>query len=252
MLVSIALSLMVASVCALSGCKSKWDNLSYENGRFMYVVDGKQQFLTGIDVSDHNHYIDWRNVSLDGIDFAFVRAGNRGYTEGWLYEDERFEENYTRAKANGLFVGVYIFSQAVSEEEAIEEADFVLGLLHGRSLDLPIVFDWESIADAQARTDDVSPSTLTSCALAFCKRIEAAGYQPMIYTNLKDSSRYEISRLDAYPVWFAQYGVSEPQASFDITMWQYTSSGSVYGVEEDVDLDILFLDADKPILSGIG
>lgn len=240
-------SLIIAALLALTGCIYKWDNLVNVNGRLTYVVDGKVRSLTGIDVSDHNDYVDWRAVALDGIDFAFIRAGNRGYTEGWLYEDGRFEENILRARANGLAVGVYIFSQATNEQEAIEEADFVLDLLNGRALELPIVFDWESIADADARTDNMASSTLTPCALAFCERIEAAGYQPMIYMNLKDSARYDISRLKGYPIWYAEYGVSRPSAGFDIAMWQYTSSGTVYGIDGTVDIDILFLDADEPI-----
>jgi len=250
--VVLVLTLLLSTAVFLSGCASKWENLAYENGRFTYIVDGKEQFLTGIDVSDHNHYIDWRSVTLDGIDFAFVRAGNRGYTEGWLYEDEQFEGNYTRARANGLAVGVYIFSQATSEEEAIEEADFILGLLAGRALELPIVFDWESIAEATARTDNVTPSTLTSCAIAFCKRIEAAGYRPMVYMNLKDSKRYELDKLESYPIWFAQYDANQPTAAFDITMWQYTSSAYVNGIDGSVDMNIMFLDADKQILSRTG
>lgn len=244
----LALSLAIASLCVLAGCSDKWDNLSTEDGRFSYVVNGKAQFLTGIDVSDHNHYVDWRAVSRDGIDFAFVRVGNRGYTEGYLYEDERFEENYTRARANGLDVGVYIFSQATNEQEAIEEADFVINLLHGRWLDLPIVFDWETVDDPFARTNGMTANTLTPCALAFCKRIEAAGYEPMIYMNLKDSMRYNVAQLADYPIWYAQYGVDRPWASFEISMWQYTSTGEVAGVDGSVDLDILFLDADKPLV----
>lgn len=243
-----AAALALAALCMLAGCSSKWDNLSYENGRFVYVVDGKAQYLTGIDVSDHNHYVDWRAVSNDGIDFAFVRAGRRGYTEGLLYEDERFEENYTRARANGLKVGVYIFSQALNEQEAIEEADFVIDLLHGRWLDLPIVFDWETVDEPNARTNGMTSGALTPCALAFCKRIEAAGYEPMIYTNLKDSTRYNMSQLKDYPIWYAQYGVNRPSAGFEISMWQYTSSGDVAGVDGAVDMDILFLDAEKQIL----
>ena len=117
---------------------------------------------------------------------------------------------------------------------------------------MPIVFDWESIAEAAARTDNVTPSTLTSCAIAFCKRIEAAGYRPMVYMNLKDSKRYELEKLKSYPIWFAQYGVNQPSADFDITMWQYTSSANVDGIDGSVDMNIMFLDADKQILIRTG
>ena len=245
-----AVVLTLAIACALAGCsESKWKNLTHENGRFAYVVDGKTLSLTGIDVSDHNNDIDWWAVSRDGIDFAFVRAGNRGYTEGKLYVDSHFESNFTGARINGLAVGVYIFSQATSEEEAIEEADFVISLLRGRALELPVVFDWESIPEAAARTDDITSKTLTSCALAFCKRIEAAGYQPMVYMNLKDSMRYDVSKLKDYPIWYAQYGVNQPSADFDISVWQYTSSAYVAGIDGATDLDILLLDADKPIIA---
>ena len=83
-LCALVIALAFATLCMLVGCSSKWDNLSFENGRFAYVVDGKAQYLTGIDVSDHNHYVDWRAVAADDIDFAIVRAGRRGYTEGGL------------------------------------------------------------------------------------------------------------------------------------------------------------------------
>ncbi len=131
--------------------------------------------LTGIDVSAYQGTIDWASVAEDGIDFAILRIGSRGYTQGGLKADTSFEENYIGATENGLLVGCYFFSQAISEAEAVEEAEYVLSLLEGRALDLPVVFYWEEFSSDSARSDELCGSVVTACALAFCQRIEQAG-----------------------------------------------------------------------------
>lgn len=138
----------------------------------------------GIDVSTYQGEIDWEQVALSGIDFAMIRLGLRGYTQGGIRMDSMFERNIDEALAAGLDVGVYFFSQAVSVQEAEEEADFVLGQLEGYTLTYPVVFDWESVSDASARTNHMDAEEVTRCAAAFCDKIAAAGYTPMIYVNL--------------------------------------------------------------------
>lgn len=214
-----------------------WTNLRDENGRYVYYVDGKAASRQGIDVSDSQGYIDWSQVAGDGIDFAIVRVGYRGTTQGDVHSDEYFDYNIDNAKKNGLDVGIYFYSQAVNEQEAREEAQFCLTELNGRSLQYPVVYDFEETATHDGRADGVSTEQATANARAFCETIEAAGYSVMIYGNQQDLSDYDQSLLEDYPVWYAEYG-SLPTSNHTFTIWQYSNTGSVAGIDTDVDLDI--------------
>src|SRR5699024_10816934 len=130
-----------------------------------------------IDVSSHQGEIDWQKVATSGVEFVFIRLGYRGYgSEGTLNLDPYFKQNLAGAKAAGLKVGIYFFSQAISVEEAREEAQFVLSYLAGTQLDYPVVYDWEPISGASARTDGLDSVTLTDCAITFCETVAQAGY----------------------------------------------------------------------------
>ena len=129
----------------------------------------------GIDVSEHQKIIDWGKVAADGIDFAIIRAGYRGYSVGGIFADEYFHDNLTGAAANGLDIGVYFFSQATTVEEAEEEAEYLVSLLQSypaNIVTLPVFYDWETIGTEPARTDGVGGETITDCALAFTSKIE--------------------------------------------------------------------------------
>ncbi len=219
------------------------DGFEYVDGRMAYTENGTVKSLVGIDVSEHQGSIDWDAVAADGIRFAFVRAGNRGNTEGSIMADACFEANMAGAKAAGLAVGVYFYSQATSVEEAQEEADFVLGMLHGEALSLPIVFDNERDLTRYARGNDVDTETLTAAAVAFCKRVEAAGYRSMIYGNRGDLTRYDLSDLGERNIWFAEYDVAYPSWETAFSIWQYDDDGIVDGIDAAVDMDLLFIDA---------
>lgn len=209
------------------------------NDRLAYYEDGALRSRLGVDVSAHQGIIDWSAVAADGIDFAMVRVGNRGYTEGALYADERYAQNIDNATSAGLDVGAYFFSQAVSVEEAREEANFVLRLLAGRHLAFPVVYDHEPVSDASGRANDLDRETLTASARAFCERLEQGGYSTMIYGNSGDMARYNRADLGERPVWFAEYDTSEPHGQFDFVMWQYTNAGTVNGIATAVDLNLL-------------
>lgn len=197
--------------------------------------------VTGIDVSSHQGEIDWSAVAADGVDFAILRIAARGYSEGGLKADQMFETNYAAAREQGLDVGVYIFSQAVSEEEAIEEADYVLSLLDGRELQMPVVFDWETIDNAVARTDGVDTQTVTDAALAFCQRVEEAGYESMVYCNgMVGYLRYDLSRMQHLELWYADYN-GFPDFAYEFKLWQYSHTGKVNGILGNVDLNLYFL-----------
>ncbi len=216
-----------------------WDLSAFvpEGERMTYAAPGARADF-GVDVSSHNGEIDWRAAAGDGVTFAMLRAGGRYYGSGKLFEDTRFRENLAGARAAGVETGVYFFSQAVTVEEAVEEADFLLKLLDGRRLDGPVVFDWENIDYDTARTDGVSPSTVSAMAGAFCETVAAAGYTPMIYFNLQIGYLlYDLEGVAEYPFWLAQYGAS-PGFYYDFEMWQYTSSGRVAGIEGPVDLNL--------------
>ena len=214
----------------------------------MRVVNGQPQYtgaafetLYGVDVSEHQWGIDWAQVAASGVDFAMIRLGYRGYTEGGLFEDPYFKSNMEGAAANGLELGVYMFSQAITVEEALEEADFVLEAIRDCDITGPVVFDWEVIGKKEARTYGLDTDTLCAAANAFCSRIREAGYQPMIYFNAYAGYvKYDLSRVLDYPFWFAQYK-AQPDFYYDFQLWQYTSSGKVDGIQGNVDMDVWLL-----------
>lgn len=218
-----------------------WDYLKKDNGRFYYSIEGKAESRTGVDVSEHQGYINWDAVAKDGISFAFVRVGNRGLTTGKLSQDEYFEYNAKAADQAGLKVGAYFFSQATTEEEAREEADFVIERLKGRNITYPVAYDHERLADTPGRADDLSPEQMTKNAAAFCARIQEAGYTPMIYGSMKDLLRYNLPDLAHYNIWLAQYNVNAPTFNQYFSIWQYSNTGSVSGIDGNVDMNIQFL-----------
>lgn len=217
--------------------------LDSQGDRMTYSENGVQKSQVGIDVSELQGSVNWQAVKNDGISFAFLRAGYRGTTEGGLFTDSMFEENFSEATAAGLQVGAYFYSQATSVEEAQQEAELVLSLLGGRNLDLPIVFDHEQDTTTNARGNSIDRDTLTAAAKAFCERIEAAGYASMIYGNKVDIARLNLNELDGRLVWFAEYNAAQPSGQFDFALWQYTNNGTVSGISTPVDLNLRFTDA---------
>lgn len=179
------------------------DSFYEENGMLRYA---KSAHLTGVDVSEHQEKIDWAAVRAAGVDFAILRIGYRGYTEGSLREDSWFAENYTAARAAGVQLGVYFFSQATTLEEAREEADYTLELLDGRTLELPVFYDWETVAGS-TRIPSPDGLPLTQCAAAFCQTVEAAGYTAGVYFNQTYGYTYfDLGYLQDYVLWLAEYG----------------------------------------------
>ena len=191
----------------------------------------------GVDVSEHQSTVDWAQVKEAGFEFAMIRVGYRGYTEGKLFADSSFEHHLNAAREAGLDVGVYFFSQAVTPAEAEEEAMFVLAALEGEPLDLPVVFDWEYVS-ADVRTGMMDGRTLTDCALAFCEEVEDNGYDAMIYFNQDQAENmYCLEELTAYDFWLAMYS-EKMNFPYRVEMWQYTEEGSVPGIEGDADINL--------------
>lgn len=191
--------------------------------------------IPGIDVSAHQGPIDWQAVAGSGVRFAMVRLGYRSY-EGVLNVDERAGENLAGARAAGLQVGAYFFSQATDPEEARQEAELAVQVLEGMALDLPLAYDWEYVSD-DARTGDMDPDTLEQCVHSFCGAVEAAGYSPMVYFNQELSrTLLDLEAVEEYPFWLAMYA---PELEFrcPVAMWQWSDQGKVDGIGGYTDLD---------------
>ena len=216
-------------------------SLDLETG-FLSYLDGP--YTRGIDVSAHQKEVDWSRVAATGMDFAMIRAGYRGSTQGGLYTDEYFYRNIQGALDAGLEVGAYFFSQATSRAEAVAEAGYVTALLEDYKdrITMPVVFDWEEQDKEDSRTQGTDGNTVTACALAFCKVIQNAGYTPMLYGSPKKvyTNGILLEHLQDYPFWLAHYTIDTAPTSFryHYSMWQYSSSGAVDGIEGRVDLNI--------------
>ena len=201
--------------------------------------------LEGIDVSEHQGVIDWEAVAADGIDFAIIRAGYRGYSEGGLFVDDYFSENMNGAIENGLDIGLYFFSQAITLEEAVEEADFLIDELlssyTAETFTLPIFYDWESITTDYARTDGLEGDVITECALAFCARLAERGYTPGVYfyRNLGYFS-YDLSRM-THLTWWAAALNGYPDFYYAHDFWQYAIAEGVDGIDGEVDRNMMFV-----------
>lgn len=207
-----------------------------------YLSYSAGPFTRGVDVSAHQKEVDWRRVAATGMDFAMVRAGYRGYTSGGIVKDAWFDANMRGALANGLQVGVYFFSQALTPREAEEEARQLLEWIRDYPVTYPVVFDWEEQDKEGSRTQGTDGNTVTACALAFCKVIEDAGYLPMTYGSPRKvySGGIQLEYLQDYPFWLAHYTKDTAPTSFryNYQMWQYSSTGQVDGIEGNVDLNI--------------
>lgn len=213
-----------------------------KDGQFInYVENGQKKTIQGIDVSEYNTDIDFQTVKNEGIDFVMVRLGGRGYGDsGALYPDKKALEYIESAKSAGLKVGGYFFSQAINEREAEEEAEYVISLLEDLTLDMPIGFDWETIKDDTARTDNLDNQSLTDCAAAFCRKINATGkYSSIIYAKADVLSRYNKKDLADCDFWLSEYA-DKPSVLEGYSMWQYSETAEINGVGT-TDLNLCFL-----------
>ncbi len=215
----------------------------WEDGR-LYYDDPETPTWFGIDVSAHREELDWQAIRAAGVDFAMLRVGWRGNTEGVIHLDDYFEQNYVAAKAAGLHVGVYFYSQAVSREEAVAEAQAVLDWLDGRELEYPVAYDWEYVS-SEARTANVDGETLDACANAFCETIAAGGYYPVVYFYQDIAYlKYNLNEIGRWDFWLAEYNET-PSFHYHFQMLQYTSSGRLQGVEDGLDFNLSFVDYAK-------
>lgn len=214
----------------------------------IYHFDSKGKLASGngkfgIDVSSHNGSIDWNAVANSGVEYVIIRCGYRGYGSGVLVEDSRYRTNIKGAINAGLKVGVYFFSQALDEIEAVEEASMVLNSISGYQISFPIFLDVEySNTSKNGRADGLSVSQRTAVCNAFCKTITNAGYRAGVYAN-KDWLNNHITPSQfssSTKIWLAQYAKT-PTYSGRYEMWQYSSTGSISGIKGNVDLNMSYL-----------
>ena len=196
---------------------------------------------TGIDVSGKNGEIDWKKVGDAGVEFAIIRAGYRGAVTGSLVEDPFFEENMKGAAANGISVGVYFFTQAVNEVEAVEEASAVLRLIRDYELDFPVFLDTEGVG-IDGRADALDAETRAMVCEAFCRTVESGGYDAGVYGSRHwFGERLKMDGLQDYHIWLAEYR-SIPRYEGYYHMWQYTSKAAVDGISGNVNMNVSYME----------
>lgn len=207
-----------------------------------YYEEGKQVSFVGADISKYQDYVDFVKLKKAGIDFVMLRVGARGYGSGQLVLDEYFADNIKRASDAGLQIGVYFFSQAISVEEAVEEANMVLENIKDYTITYPVAFDMEFVDNDTARVEELSKSERTTITKAFLETIEGAGYKPMIYGDKEWLIKHiDMSKLTAYDVWLSQME-DIPDYPYKFSMWQYSNDTSIDGIAGYADLNISFID----------
>ncbi len=221
---------------------------AYSDGFLEY--SGEQTTLKGIDVSSYQDDIDWVSVENAGIDFAMIRVGYRGYTEGGLFLDNKFHQNMKGASEAGVDVGVYFFSSSISNEEALEDAEQVIEWIEPYKdiITYPVAFDWEPHYEEDSRTADTSKQVVTEATITFCERIIHEGYKPLVYFNLDVAqTRLDLSAIAMYDFWLVELlGLGDlPTFPYKYSMLQYSWSGNIEGVPGEVDLNIGFKDYSK-------
>lgn len=207
--------------------------ITYENGKS----------ALGINVNQNHGDINWDMVKESGVSFAMIRVGFRGWRRGQIEPDSKFEENITGAAEAGIKVGVYFFSQAMTEAEAEEEASFVLQQIQGHQVNYPIAFDWEFVENVDEskgapRTKNAQGDQITACIGAFCNKISKAGFTPCYFADKEMGYEVlDLSKLSGYDLWYSEYK-KEPSFYYNYKIWQYTNEGDVPGITEKVPVSI--------------
>jgi len=224
--------------------KNNYDftNLVSNDGKMKYYSDGKKISYLGVDISRYQKDVDFEALKSDGIEFVMIRVGARGYKTGELQLDEYFQENIKKASEAGLDIGVYFFSQAVTQEEAVEEAQLVLDNIKDYEILYPVAYDMEFIENDTARVETLTRDERTAMAAAFLNHINNSGYTPMLYGDTEWLvKRIDVAKFNASCIWLAEEA-DIPKYPYRYEMWQYTTQGQVRGINGFVDLNISFVD----------
>lgn len=216
-----------------------------QGAKYNFASDGSLSMgggSRGIDVSAYQGSIDWNKVKNSGISFVIIRCGFRGYTQGGLILDSKYESYIKGATAAGLKVGIYFFSQAKTEAEAVEEASLCVSLAKGYKISYPIFIDSEySNGRHDGRADGLTKAQRTAVCRAFCETIKSSGYTPGIYASKSwFYNQLDVNSLNQYKIWMAHY-CSQTDYKYKYDLWQHSSKGSVPGISGNVDLDNSYL-----------
>ena len=219
-----------------------YTNLVRKNNLLQYYSGGKKVSFLGIELSKYQKRVNFEAIQAEGVDYCMIRVGSRGYESGKIQDDEMFETHIAGASAANMPIGLYFYSQAITEAEAIAEADYVLAKIGKNKITYPIGFYMEPVENDTARIDSLTNDQRTLIAKAFLRRIELAGYTAILYGNeewlLK---KLDLSQLTDYDIWLAEKE-DIPDYPYLFSMWQYTRQGEVYGVDGIVNLNISFVD----------
>ncbi|MCQ2519608.1 MAG: hypothetical protein MJ107_03645 [Lachnospiraceae bacterium] len=220
-----------------------YTNLADQDGIKEYIYNGRKISSFGVDISKDQDYIDFNKLKKAGVDFVMIRVGARGYASGQLMLDDYFEDNFRRASNAGLDIGVYFLSQAITEEEAEEEAELVIEKIETEKLLYPVAFIMEYAEGETARVEALGKSEKTMIARAFLKKIDEAGYKAVIYGKKAWLMKYlELNKIVSdFDVWLSEE-TDIPTYPYEFTMWQYNKRGRIDGIKGDVGFNLCFVD----------
>ncbi len=219
-------------------------DLTNDNGVLSYK-DNKREAIKGVDLSKYNGTVDFVKLKENGIGFAMLRLGSRGYGTGAISLDEKFVEYAQNAQLTGIQIGAYFYSQAITEAEAIEEANYIVGAVSGFNIRYPIAIDIEKVSGDEARTDKLTNEQRTAIARAFCDAVKGYGYKPVIYAT-RDMliSGFDLEELGDYDVWLADDNIPTDYP-YRFSMWQYNRRGHIDGITGDIDMNLSFIDYEQ-------
>jgi len=213
-----------------------------KNGVLKYEDDGKTKSFFGTDISRYQGTVDFYALKEAGVDYVMLKVGGRGYSSGAITIDECFTDNIKKASDAGLGIGLYFYSQAVTVEEAIEEANVVLNSIGEYKINYPIAYDMEFVENDTARIEALSKQDKTTIAKAFMDTISAAGYRPILYGNKEWLIKeVDLTKLSGFEIWLSQIA-DLPDYPYKFSMWQYSTSGTLKGINGYANLNICFLD----------
>ncbi len=219
-----------------------FSNLTMRQKQLAYYADGNTYSYVGADLSKYNEEVDFQVLKESGVSFVMLRLGMRGYGSGELMPDERFAEYMAKAMEAELNIGVYFYSQAITAEEAAEEANFVIQNLENYPITYPVAFDMEYVANDTARVESLTREEKTNMAKVFLDTVKEAGYQPMVYGTKEWLLKHvDLTKLTEYDIWLSQQE-DVPDYPYQFQMWQYSKEGNLNGVNGDVNLNISFVD----------
>lgn len=223
------------------------ENFSMKDGRLIYSQGGRNVSHFGIDVSKYNGTISWNKVKKDGVEFALIRVGARGYSSGNIILDENFQANLKGCNENKIDVGAYFFSQAITTNEAVEEANYCVAALGGTKIRYPVIFDSESILNDNYRTENLTAEELTSIFKAFADTVKLYGYTPMVAASKEQLAKhFDLQSMSGYDVWLLDEG-EKTEYPYRYCIRQYNSEGKIEGISSNsVNYDICLISyADK-------